>query len=204
MSEPTTQELSACLARLHGGDPNARADLIRHTAGRLRRLTQHMLRGYARVRQFEETDDVFNTALLRLHRALEEVRPATLADYYRLAGTQVRRVLIDLARHYFGPQGLGRNWQPTGAPAEEESQAPYEGQNTTYDPGRLAAWSELHRQAEALPEEEREVFNLLWYQDLTQPEAAEVLGVSLATVKRRWLSARLRLQEALKGALPGL
>jgi DNA-directed RNA polymerase specialized sigma24 family protein len=33
---------------------------------------------------------------------------------------------------------------------------------------------------------------------LTQDEAAAIAGVSLATLKRRWLSARLRLQALLR------
>jgi RNA polymerase sigma-70 factor (ECF subfamily) len=48
-----------------------------------------------------------------------------------------------------------------------------------------------------LPDEEREVVNLLFYGGLTQQEAARVLGVSLRTVKRRWQSARCRLYEKL-------
>jgi RNA polymerase sigma-70 factor (ECF subfamily) len=48
-----------------------------------------------------------------------------------------------------------------------------------------------------LPDEEREVVNLLWYDELTQEEVATVLNVSLRTVKRRWQSARLKLAEAL-------
>jgi RNA polymerase sigma-70 factor (ECF subfamily) len=43
-----------------------------------------------------------------------------------------------------------------------------------------------------LPEEEREVFDLVRIQGMTQPEAAEVIGVSAATVKRR-LNRGLRL-----------
>ena len=39
---------------------------------------------------------------------------------------------------------------------------------------------------DALPEEEREVVNLIWYEGMSQPEAAEVLGVSSRTVLRRW------------------
>src|SRR5262249_9408482 len=145
------------------------------------------------------------TALMRLHRALEEVRPPSLPDYYRLAAAQVRRALIDLARHYFGPEGLGRNWHPTGEPAASTAseRAPaYEGQESTYDPGRLADWSEFHRQVEALPEEERQAFDLLWYQEVPQAEAAALLGISPATLRRRWLSARLLLREALQGDLP--
>jgi RNA polymerase sigma factor (sigma-70 family) len=69
-------------------------------------------------------------------------------------------------------------------------------------PDRLAAWTEFHEQVERLPEEEREVFSLLWYKGLSQAEAAEVLGVSDRTIKRRWQSARLHLHEALGGQLP--
>jgi RNA polymerase sigma-70 factor (ECF subfamily) len=56
---------------------------------------------------------------------------------------------------------------------------------------------------EALPEGERAVFDLLWYQGLTQAEAAVVLNVSEPTIRRRWRSARLHLHEALGGEAPG-
>ena len=38
---------------------------------------------------------------------------------------------------------------------------------------------------DSLPEDEREVFDLVRIQGLTQAEAAEVLGVSAKTVQRR-------------------
>ena len=44
--------------------------------------------------------------------------------------------------------------------------------------------------------------DLLYYQGLTQAEAAEVLGVSERTVKRRWQAARLALHDALGGEIP--
>jgi RNA polymerase sigma factor (sigma-70 family) len=56
---------------------------------------------------------------------------------------------------------------------------------------------------ESLSEEEREVFDLHYVQDLPQEEVARLLGVSVPTVKRRWRSARLRLHEALHGPPPG-
>ena len=55
---------------------------------------------------------------------------------------------------------------------------------------------------ESLNDEDREVFDLLWYQGLTQGEAAEVLGLSEKTVNRRWVAARMRLGMALGGQLP--
>lgn len=57
---------------------------------------------------------------------------------------------------------------------------------------------------EGLPEEEREIFDLLWYQGLTQAEAANLLNISDRTVKRRWQSARLLLHDRLGGQLPDL
>ena len=54
-----------------------------------------------------------------------------------------------------------------------------------------------------LPEEEREVFDLVRIQGMTQVEAAEVLGVSNKTVQRRLNRALLILSEALDDLRPG-
>ena len=54
-----------------------------------------------------------------------------------------------------------------------------------------------------LPEDEREVFDLVRIQGMTQAEAAQLLGVSAVTVKRR-LSRGLRLlAEQLADLRPG-
>jgi RNA polymerase sigma-70 factor (ECF subfamily) len=116
----------------------------------------------------------------------------------------MRRELIDLARSYYGPEGLGAH-HSTGLPNHDPSDpstGPGEPAETTFDPSRLAAWTEFHRRIEELPEDDRMVFDLLWYQGLSQPEAAQVLGVAERTVNRRWLAARLKLGEALGGQLP--
>ena len=49
-------------------------------------------------------------------------------------------------------------------------------------------------------EEERQVFDLLWYQEMSQAEAAEILGIAVRTVKLRWMKARLQVQQALGGS----
>jgi DNA-directed RNA polymerase specialized sigma24 family protein len=45
---------------------------------------------------------------------------------------------------------------------------------------------------------------LLYYQGVSQTEAAAILDISERTIKRRWQSARLRLHDALEGRMPGL
>lgn len=72
--------------------------------------------------------------------------------------------------------------------------------DSTEGPSSLAEWAEFHEQVAQMPEEEQEAFCLLWYQCLGQEEAADVLGVSLRTMKRRWRDARLWLDESMGGA----
>jgi RNA polymerase sigma-70 factor (ECF subfamily) len=161
-----------------------------------------MLRDFPGVHRWEQTDDVLQNALMRLCRALGEVQPPTAADFFGLAAAQIRRELIDLARRYSGARGLGANL--IGSGRAEEAAATLDPPDTTRDPGRLAAWTEFHRAAEALAEQEREVFDLLFYQGLSQAEAAAVLGVSGVTIKRRWRTARMQLVRTLGEMLPGL
>ena len=58
---------------------------------------------------------------------------------------------------------------------------------------------EIHEQVEKLPDEVREVFDLVFYLGLEQAEVARRLGVSVPTVKRRYRDARLLLYDALGG-----
>ena len=62
----------------------------------------------------------------------------------------------------------------------------------------------LHDHISDLPEDEREVVGLLFYQGLSQAEAAAVLGVAKRTVQRRWQAALLKLHRVLKGQWPSL
>lgn len=199
-----TIQIQGWIERLQAGDESARKELLNCACERLTRLTRKMLKSYPRVKRWEETDDVFQNATMRLYRSLEHVKPASAGDFFRLAALNIRRELLDLAKHYYGPQGHGANYASLGGGSEAESMAPtpLDKPDSSGEPGRLAAWTEFHAQVEQLPEEEREIFDLLWYQELSQAEAAALLNVSERTVKRRWQSARLKLHEALQGQLP--
>ncbi len=187
-----TSELHSLLDDFRRGDADARCRVIECAAERLRKLTRRMLRGYPKVRRWAETDDVLNAALLRLHRSLADLRPETPRQFYALAGLQIRRELLDLAKHFNGAQGIGaKHHSDRGRAAERQPADPLE-------PETLEAWARFHETVGCLPDEEREVVALLWYEGLRQPEAAAVLGVSLATLKRRWQAARLRLSELLE------
>jgi RNA polymerase sigma-70 factor (ECF subfamily) len=190
MGNDQSSEVRHWLTRLGEGDASARDELLACACERLRRLTRKMLRSFPGVRQFEETDDVFHEAVLRLCRALRDWTPTTVRDFFRLAALQIRRELIDMARHYQGREAAGA------------AEGGWEAAGTTDDPLRLAAWAEFHQAIGALPDEQREMFDLLWYQGLTQAEAGNLLEVSVTTVKRRWQSARRMVFRALGGEIP--
>ena len=189
-------ELDGLLERLRNGDPAARGEVINLACERLRRLTRRMLRDYPAVHRWSETDDVLQGAMIRLHRSLSQVRPESERRFFGLAATQIRRELIDLARHHLGPEGHGANHHTDGGETVGKAL------DATGAPHTLLDWTSFHEQVGLLPDEQREVFDLLWYEGLTQPDAAEVLGVSLATLKRRWQSARIALHEALQSDPP--
>jgi RNA polymerase sigma-70 factor (ECF subfamily) len=201
MGDSSTR-LHLFLARLQAGDETARNELFRHMTGRLERLTRKMLHQFPGVRRWAGTDDVLQSALIRLLRALEAVQPTTARDFLGLAAEQIRRELVDLARHFYGPQGLGANHASRGG--AEGSRDPVLAQPApAEEPSAFSAWCEFHEQVRHLPPDEREVVDLLFYQELTQGEAAGLLQVTKRTVKRRWQSALLKLHAALENHWPG-
>ncbi|HEX4608431.1 MAG TPA: sigma-70 family RNA polymerase sigma factor [Urbifossiella sp.] len=201
MAEPfNTPEFHALLARIRAGDPAARDALIRACQDRLERLTRRMLRGFPNVRRWADTGDVFQNATMRLLRALDQMDVADTRGLFNLAATMIRRELIDLARHFGGPEGVGAN-HASHTPAEGGPAIP-DRPDPTADPGKLERWTALHEAAERLPVEEREVFGLVFYHGWTQAQVAALLGVDPRTVRRRWQAACIALHAALDGMLP--
>src|SRR5438270_11169773 len=102
MADPPslTAQLEGWLLRMRAGDASARGELLEHVCERLRRLTRKMLKGFPGVKRYAETDDVLQNSLLRLLRALDDVQPTSTREFLGLAATQIRRELLDLARHF--------------------------------------------------------------------------------------------------------
>jgi RNA polymerase sigma-70 factor (ECF subfamily) len=194
MSEPSSRilALQQLLPRAVAGDEAALDALLRHCGERLTALTRRLLGDFRRVRRWVETDDVLQNALLRLLGALRGVKPQTPREFFALASLQIRRELLDLARHFYGPLGLGAHHDSRPTP-------PANGAADQREPASPEQGTELHELIDKLPDEEREVVGLLFYQGLSQAEAAEVLDVGLRTVQRRWHDALCRLHRAWTG-----
>jgi RNA polymerase sigma factor (sigma-70 family) len=192
-------QLQLLIDKVLAGDEAARNALLDHACDRLLRLTRKMFHARRDLRRWTQTGDVLQDAMLRLHRALAEVKVESVRHFFNLAAVMIRRTLLDLAKHHLGPHGQGTKHHTDGQPADEEGGSLHD---RAEQPEDLAGWSAFHAQVEALPVEEREVVGLLFYEGLTQEEAATVLGVSLRTVKRRWQSARCSLRQQLNEPEP--
>jgi RNA polymerase sigma-70 factor (ECF subfamily) len=197
-----TGQIQGCLDRWAQGDEAARDELLALASDWLRRLAAVMLGDYPRVRRWEQTDDVLQNALLRLWRALQEVRPGTAREFCGLATLQIRRELVDLARHHFGPLGAAAHHASEAAPPEGAPAAPGPEAEPSCNPAQLAAWTDFHNQIARLPADQRAAFEARWYLDLPYAEAAELLGVSVSTVIRHYQAACRALHDVFKGELP--
>lgn len=208
-NEPSnSSQTQHILDRLAAGDDKAADELIEYAMDRLRRLVRKQLQNNPRVHRWEVTDDVLQNSLMRLHRALKSVKPATTRDFINLAATQIRRELIDLARHHYGPQGVGANH--ASSPGENQAsgkQSPLveilpdseSGPTTKFRKNESVELEDLrvHQIVDTLPDNEREVFGQIFYYGLEQAVVAKQLGISVPTVRRRWRAARLMLANGI-------
>jgi RNA polymerase sigma-70 factor (ECF subfamily) len=127
----------------------------------------------------------------RLLKALREVRPRTVRDFFALASQHMRWELNEMARRLdTQPAALELREGLVPAPASSDS-------------GLTPNSRRMLEAIDDLPEEEREAFDLVRIQGLTQAEAAEVLGVSAATVNRRLNRGLQLLLEELGDLRPG-
>jgi RNA polymerase sigma-70 factor (ECF subfamily) len=192
-----TTQLRRWVERIRGGDLAAREGMLRAVHARLERLARKMLRRFPAVGRWEQSDDLLNNAVLRLLRALQDVEPTSVRDFFGLAAEQMRRELLDLARRYrsrrvygpshlAGPQGSHAGGTAPEPPAAEE------------DPDELDRWCAFHEAVDRLPVEQREVVGLIYYQGWTQAEVAEHMNMSKRTVQRHWAAAMLKLHALLK------
>jgi RNA polymerase sigma factor (sigma-70 family) len=138
-----------------------------------------------------ETDELLGGVVAGLLTAMRTVRPGNVRQFFGLATQHMRWQLNDLARR-LDEQPAAAALAETGVAAPPDSS----GSGLTPDARRMLG------AIETLPEEEREVFDLIRIQALTYVEAAGVIGVSVKTVQRRLNRARLLLAEKLVDLRP--
>jgi RNA polymerase sigma factor (sigma-70 family) len=196
IEEQTTLAVQRYLNALSGDDPAepiVRA-LLDRSVHRLQVLCANLLyRGYPRLMRPPvnlRPDELLGAVVERLLKALRAARPETVREFYALANQHMRWELNDLARRLDNQPAVGELYEGIALSAPSSV--------SKLSPNGLRMLEAI----EDLADEEREAFDLVRIQGMTQVEAAEVLGVSRKTVQRRLDRALLTLSEALDDLRP--
>ena len=174
------------LRRHRQGDERAAAELLAHTSARVRLIARSTLREFGLVRTLQETDDVFHEAIIKLQKALLGIRPENSAAFFGLVGLKIRQVLLDMA---VKAKRRGRQ-----KPLDDEAASPAARGGSPSEEARV---QEIHEIIGNLPEHHRIMFDLLFYDGVTQAQAAEILKIAVPTVKKHYHAAKIALDERL-------
>jgi RNA polymerase sigma-70 factor (ECF subfamily) len=137
-----------------------------------------------------EADELLGGVVAGLLTALRTTRPASVRQFFALACQHMRWQLNDLARR------LDEREPAAALPEAGVAAPPSTASGLTPDGRRVL------ETIEGLPEDEREVFDLVGIQGLSHVEAAAVVGGSEKTAQRRLNRARLLLVERLADLRP--
>jgi RNA polymerase sigma-70 factor (ECF subfamily) len=177
--DPTTAVVQRYLDQMAGDTPAEQVvrELLDRAVRRLHQLCANLLyRSYPRLTRPPlnlQADEMLSAVVERLLKALRETRPPTVRQFFALACQHMRWELNDLARR-LDERPVAVELNEALLPVQASSAS-----GLTPDGHRMLA------AIEGLPEDEREAFDLVRIQGLTQTDAARMLGVSVMTVKRR-------------------
>jgi RNA polymerase sigma-70 factor (ECF subfamily) len=196
-AEPTSAAVQRYLDELAGdspAEPVIRA-LLDRAVRRLEKLCATFLyRSYPRLTRPPtnlQPDEMLGAVVERLLKALRAARPANVRQFFGLACQHIRWELNEMARR-LDEQPAAEELRSETVPAPASS-----GSGLTPDGRRILA------AIDQLPEGDREAFDLVQIQGLSQSEASRLLEVSVATVNRR-VNRSLRLLTAtLADLYPG-
>lgn len=189
----TKEEVTELLLRWSDGDQRALEHLMPLVTHELRLLAQTFFRGERRDHTLQATELV-NEVYLKLVDQ-RRVNWQNRAQFFAFASTLMRRLLVDHAR---GKKAAKRGSGLATVPLEEVLVT-----SDVADPDLVLTIDEcLTRLAELDPRQAR-IVQMRYFTGLTMEEIAEVEGVSLATVKREWRTARLWLLHELRSRRDG-
>ena len=187
--EHTTAVVQRYLDELGGDTPadSAVRALLDRAVRRLHELCAALLhRSYPRLTRPPlnlQADELLGAVVERLLKALREVRPGTVRQFFALASQHMRWELNDMARRL--------DEQPAGVELLDGLVPAPSSRDSGLSPDARRMLEAIDR----LPEQECEAFDLVRIQGMSQSEAARILGVSAMTVNRR-LNRSLQLLTA--------
>ena len=183
-----TQNVTRLLVAWSGGDAAALEALTPVIQHELHRLAVRQMAG-ERPGHLLQPTALVNEAYLRLVN-WKEVEWQNRAHFFGTAAQIMRRVLVDMAR------SRGRAKRGRGQLHVSLSEAQ---QQPAMDRADLTALDDALKALEAVDPRKSRVVELRYFGGLSLEEAALVMDVSVATVRRDWSFARAWLFRELRG-----
>jgi RNA polymerase sigma factor (TIGR02999 family) len=173
-------DVTRLIHRIHGGDQGAREDLWTLVYDELRRLALGQM-SRERVAHTLEPTALVHEAWLRLARD-ENGNIENRAHFFGVAAEAMRRILVEHARR----RSTGR--RGGGMQRLDVWDSMVQGLDDQALSSDLAALDQALERLAATGRHERkcQVVNLRFFVGLTNEQTAEVLGLSVSTVKRDW------------------
>jgi RNA polymerase sigma factor (TIGR02999 family) len=186
--EPDTDgsaSVSQLLADWAARDPGALDRLVPIVYDELRRLAHYHMQG-ERAGHTLQTTALVNEVYLRL-AGIKGLQWRDRAHFFAMAGTLMRRVLVDYAR-----------WQRREKRGGGLAAISLDGHAIAAAPAvDIEALDEALQRLAAVDPQQCRVVELRFFGGLSIEETAEALGISPATVKRDWTTARTWLHHEL-------
>src|SRR5215472_6958455 len=179
MANPHYSDVTLLLKRLSDGDQNALTELIPIVYDELHRLAAFHLQR-ERADHTLQTTGLVHEAYLRLVDQ-KEAQWKNRGHFFAVAAQAMRRVLVDYARRH---QAVKRG---SSIPKISLNEAIAVSSEDTH---HLLLLDELLSRLASVDPDESRIVELRFFGGLTVEETAEVMGISLATVKREWSVAR--------------
>jgi RNA polymerase sigma factor (TIGR02999 family) len=186
MSVDPSQPVSELLVKWKQGDQAALQALVPLVYDELRRLAHYHLRAEHPGHTLQSTAVVHEAYLRLVDR--EPLRLDNRAHFFAVASHLMRQILVDYARkHCAAKRGANRFTlrldEAIAVPKKRELE--------------LVALDDALKGLDQLDPQQRRIVELRFFGGLTIDETSEVLGISPATVKRHWATARVWLHHEM-------
>ena len=203
-----TSEMDLPLEHAKRGDSDALSEILARHRGRLRRMVR--LRMDQRLQGRMDPSDVVQEAYLEASQRFEDYVKNPAMPLFLWLRFITGQKLLALHRHHFGTQARDVRREASlhqRAVPESSCAAIAElmaGSQTS--PSQAAARAELKLCVEkalgSMEPDDREVLTLRHFEQLTNVETAEVLGIRQSAASKRYVRAARRLKDTL-ACIPG-
>jgi RNA polymerase sigma-70 factor, ECF subfamily len=176
----SNEQITQWLDRWRQGDANARDHLFAVVQPELRQIASHLMQRERRDHTLE-ANALVNELCVRL-LGNQPVSYQNRAHFFAVAAQAMRRILIDHAR--------AKVTDKRGGEQQRVPLSDLDGWHVLTPREDLIALDTALASLEGVDPRAARVVELRFFGGLREPEIAEVLGVSVITVKRDWKAAR--------------